>query len=376
MKTFSTGIIGFGMIGKVHAFGYATLPYHIDPNINAKFRITHVATAHDESAEKAKAVCGADVATTDFRNITENPDIDIVHICSPNEQHVEQLISAIRHGKHIYCDKPLCCTMEEAELVRGEMQRSNYSATNQMTFHLRFFPAVMRMKQLIDENRLGRILQFRTVFLHSSNVDSNAPFKWKHAKGGGVILDLASHVLDIVDYLVGPIDSLVAQTQLAYPQRPVSTPSKANPNPPLRDVVVEDAVSMLAKMENGAHGVIEASKLSTGTTDDFRIEIHGEKGAVRFRLLDPQTVEFFDATASDKPLGGTSGWLSIGCNNRYESPHLDFPNAKAIIGWTRAHAACLVNFLNAVAAGKPTTPDLMQGFKIQQYMERAMLKPF
>ena len=370
MKTYSVGIVGFGMIGKVHAFGYATLPYNIDPKINANFRITHVATAHQETAEKAKTVCGADVATTDFRDITENPNIDIVHICSPNEQHVEQLISAIRHGKHIYCDKPLCCTLEEAEFIRSEMERCNYSATNQMTFHLRFFPAVMRMKQLIDEGRLGRILQFRAAFLHSSSVDPNAPFKWKYAKGGGVILDLGSHVLDIVDHLIGSIDSLVAQTQLAHPQRPVSAPSEANPNPPLCDVVVEDAVSMLVKMESGAHGVIEASKLSTGTTDDFRIEIHGEKGAVRFRLLDPQTVEFFDATVRDKPLGGTSGWLSIGCHNKYDPPHADFPNSKAIIGWTRAHAACLVNFLSAVATGKQTTPDLMQGFKIQRYMTK------
>ena len=104
-RTYRTGIIGFGMIGKVHAYAYAAMPFYSEP-MDAAFRITHVATSRQETAERAKAMCGAEVATTDYREITENPDIDIVHICTPNDLHIEPLLSAIRHRKKIYCDKP------------------------------------------------------------------------------------------------------------------------------------------------------------------------------------------------------------------------------------------------------------------------------
>ena len=90
MKHYRVGILGFGMIGKVHAYGYAAMPYYSEP-MNATFQITHVATARQETANKAKTMCGADIATTDYRQITENPDIDIVHICTPNDLHVEAL---------------------------------------------------------------------------------------------------------------------------------------------------------------------------------------------------------------------------------------------------------------------------------------------
>ena len=71
--------------------------------------------AAPETAEKARQTVGADVAATDYRAVTENPQIDIVHICTPNHLHKEALLSAMRHQKHIYCDKPLVATMAEAD---------------------------------------------------------------------------------------------------------------------------------------------------------------------------------------------------------------------------------------------------------------------
>ena len=83
MKTFNVGILGFGFIGRVHAYGYATLPFYYEP-VPLAARITHVVTSRMETAEKARCTLGADVAATDYRAVTENPAIDIVHICSPN----------------------------------------------------------------------------------------------------------------------------------------------------------------------------------------------------------------------------------------------------------------------------------------------------
>ncbi|MCL2118458.1 MAG: Gfo/Idh/MocA family oxidoreductase, partial [Planctomycetaceae bacterium] len=218
-----------------------------------------------------------------------------------------------------------------------------------------------------DAGKLGRILQFRIGYYHAGNAGADFPYKWKHAPSGGVVRDLGSHVLDMADHLAGSIDRLIADTTIAYPQRRDAKSGE------LREVTVEDAFSILVRTKNGAIGTLEGSKLATGSEDDFRFEIHGERGAVRFSLGKADTLEFFDATKSDKPFGGESGWLQIACSNRFELPDTDFPYKKAAIGWQRAHTACLAHFIQSIAnkeqQAKPQHADLMQGYKIEQLMQ-------
>jgi predicted dehydrogenase len=242
-----------------------------------------------------------------------------------------------------------------------------------MTFHLRFFPAVQRAKQLMDAGKLGRILQFRIGYYNASNAGTEFPYRWKHASSGGVVRDLGSHVLDMADHLVGPMDRLIADTTIAYPLRRDAKSGE------WRDVTIEDAFSVLVRLKSGAMGTLEGTKLATGAEDEFRFEIHGELGALRFSLAKANTLEFFDATISDKPFGGGSGWLQIACRNRFELPDTDFPYKKATIGWQRAHTACLAHFIQEIAARDasggfierkiPHNADLMQGYQIELLMQ-------
>ena len=431
-RIYRVGIIGFGFIGKVHAYGYLNLPLLYDPPpLVAK--ITHVVTGRQETAEKACRAIGADVAVTDYRAVTENPDIDIVHICTPNHLHREALLSAMRQQKHIYCDKPLTATLAEAEEIGAAL--ANYRGTAQMTFQNRFFPATLRAKQLVAAGALGEVLEFRANYLHGGNANPDAPLKWKMtaAAGGGVIADLASHVLDLTEHLLGPLQSLSAATHIAYRQRPAcgtqetgvrsqesggkelavgsrqlaveeageeerrrssvhcqseiinqksAIPPTSNPRSPIPNpqlpvpapqrllpVDAEDNVMLLARLSSGALGTITATKLATGSEDELRLEIHGTRGALRFNLMDPHHLEFYDATLPDGPLGGLRGWNRIDTGQRYAPPATSFPSPKAAIGWIRSHAACLANFLEAVAAGRPAMPGLDQGIRVQRLMD-------
>ena len=363
MKTYRVGMIGFGMIGKVHAYGYLTLPLCYDPAPLAA-RITHVATGRPETAEKARQTLGAETAVTDFRQITENPAIDIVHVCTPNHLHREALLSAMRHQKHIYCEKPLVATLDEAREVESAL--GDYRGTAQMTFQYRFFPATMRAKQLIDAGALGDILQFRVAYLHGGSADPGAPARWKltAAAGGGVIADLGPHVLDLVDHLLGPLGSVMAETHVAFGQRP-------SPADPAHRVAVdaEDCVLLMARLRSGAPGTIEATKIALGSEDELRLEIHGTHGSLRFNGMDPHHLEFYDAKATDRPCGGLRGWNQIDTGQRYPAPAAGFPSVKAPIGWIRGHVACLANFLEAVAAGRPAEPGLDQGIRVQHLMD-------
>ena len=368
----NVGIVGFGMIGKVHAYAYAALPYYLDiQTLGVRPRVAAVATAHPSSAESARRTIGCDRAVTDWRQITEDPAIDIVHICVPNGDHLPVLLSAIENNKAIYCEKPLVSTWREALRVEEALARTGYRMTNQMTFHLRFFPAVRRAKQLIDAGRLGPIFQYRVSYLHSSSANSQTPFKWKHAAGGGTLLDLGSHLFDLVDCLVGAPRELLAESQKAFASRPAAgAPLGSLP------VAAEDAVTIVTRgcardAEAPCRGLIEATKLATGREDELELEISGQNGAIRFSLLDPHGLEFYDARAADHPFGGQAGWLKIASGARVEPPQLPFPSAKSSVGWLRGHVDSLSNFLTALARGESTAPDLRQGIKIQRLLDRA-----
>lgn len=364
-RLFRVGILGFGFIGKVHAYAYQTLPFFYNP-VPLPTRITDVVTSRKETAEQARQVVGADRAGTDYRDITENPDIDIVHICTPNHLHKDELVSALRHGKHIYCDKPLVAQWSEANEVLEAFD--GYGGTTQITFQNRFFPATIRARQLVEAGRLGDILGFRATYLHSGSADPEAPLKWKLTSraGGGVIADLGSHLLDLVEHLAGAVESLTATTHIAYGERP--TPEDPTTRIP---VDAEDSVVMLVRLASGAVGTVEATKLATGSEDDLRCEIEGSRGALRFHLMDPHHLEYYDLDAHPNALDQVRGWIRLNTGQRYDFPATRFPSPKAPIGWLRAHVACLANFLRAVANQQSASPDLRRGVRVQWLMEAA-----
>jgi predicted dehydrogenase len=254
--------------------------------------------------------------------------------------------------------------MDEAGDIRAALEA--YRGTAQMTLQNRFFPATMRARQLADAGALGDVLQFRAAYLHGGSADPQAPLKWKLSAeaGGGVIADLASHVLDLVDWLVGPIRSVMAATHVAYPERP----SPSDPATKLK-VDTEDCVVLLARLASGAVGTIEATKIASGSEDEIRLEVHGSRGALRFSGMDPHHLDLYDSTAADRPQGGMRGWNRIDTGQRYPQPATGFPSPKAAIGWIRSHLACLANFLEAIAQGRPAEPGLQQGIRVQHLME-------
>lgn len=357
MKTYNVGMIGFGFIGKVHAYGHMNIPLFYAQS-EFRSRITHICTGHLETAQLGCTQTGAAHAVTDFREITENPEIDIVDVCTPNDRHYEAVMSALKNGKHVYCDKPLTQTLADAEKI-GEALKE-YRGIGQMTLQNRFFPATLRAKQLIDEGRIGEILEFRGQYLHSGSADPKAPYKWKLA--AGVINDLGSHILDLMNYLIGPFAGLSAVTHIAYPERPAA-------GDPSRLVKVEAEDNMLAtvRLPNGAYGNISASKIATGVEDGFGFEIHGSKGALRWEPMNLDKLFFYDMSAPGAPIGGMRGWTAIDCGQRYDKP-AGFPTPKAPIGWLRGHMHCLYTFLKSVHEGRQLGPSLAEGVAMQRML--------
>ena len=361
--TLGVAILGFGFIGKVHAYGHLNIPLFYDPP-PVRTRLVGVATSSEKTVAKAKATLPFEVATTDQLSLIERDDVDIVHICTPNDLHCEAILAAMRLNKHIYCDKPLTATVEEAERIAAALPA--YQGTSQMTLNYRFIPATLRARQMVEEGRLGQVTHFRGAYLHAGSVDKSKPLNWKAnaTRGGGVLNDLASHVIDLLQHLLGPLEPMHAVKRVwADDRADAKDPSKRIAQ------VGEDFVMVTMRTADGAAGVIEASKIATGAEDELRFEIHGDKGALRFNLMAPNWLEFYDLSEPEKPLGGERGWKRIACVHRYDKP-AGFPGPKMSVGWLRAHMHCLWNFLGAIAKGEPGEPNLMHGVEVQRLLDR------
>ncbi len=117
-------------------------------------------------------------------------------------------------------------------------------------------------------------------------------------------------------------------------------------------------------------GVMEASKIATGTEDDLRVELHGTRGAIRLDLMHPDFVEVFSLSDPGQPLGGSRGWKRIPAMNRYPAPG-GLPNPRITTGWLRSHVHCQYTFLKAVAEGRQPDPSLERGIGVQRLMDCA-----
>ena len=362
MKELNIAIVGFGFMGKTHTFAYSSLPFYY-PDLGVKINLRAVCSRRLETAQQAKDEFGFEYATDNYNDLLNDDKIDIINICTPNALHKEQVIAALRANKNIYCDKPLAVSHAEATEILSESEK--FESLTQMVFQNRCFPAVIRAKQIIDEGRLGRILSFRAAYLHSGAVDPDRPISWKmdiSKSGGGVLFDMGVHILDVISHLIGGFESLYCKTQTIYDNRPDGLGGMA-------DIVTDDASYLILTASCGAVGTVETSKIATGTNDELRFEIHGDKGAVSFKLTEPDYLDFFDNTKPEAAYGGDRGFTRIECVQRYENS--PFPGPKYSVGWIRSHIHSLYTFVEAVSQGRQGSPTFADAAYLQYVMERA-----
>jgi predicted dehydrogenase len=365
METLGVGMIGYGFMGKMHTYSYLSLPLIYDPP-PARIKLVGVCTATQESGQKAVEQAGYEFATQDYQELMSRDDIHIINVCTPNFLHKEQVITALESGKHVYCDKPLAMDLEEARQI-WEVAREA-KTVHQMTFQYRFIPAILRAKQLIEEGFLGRVYQFRALYLHSGYIDPNRPISWRLERskgGGGAAYDLGSHIIDLTRYLLGEFDQVFATTETFVKQRPLAPGSEEH-----MPVEVDDVFWCQARLKSGAVGVIEASRMSTGAMDEIRFEAHGDKGAIRFNSMDPNWLEVYDATLPTGDYGGDRGFKRIECVQHYPKPAA-LPGPKFSIGWMRYHIASIYDFVSNVVHNRQSHPSIEDGMIVHEVLDAA-----
>ncbi len=364
MPKIRIGLIGYGGIGRVHAAAYRAIPFHYGLPADS-ISIAGVATTREETARRAADEIGCDFYSADYRDLLARADIDAVDICTPNNSHHEIVLAAAQAGLHIYCEKPLAMNVAEAARLTQAVDAAGVKG--QMTFNFRFFPAVARAKQLLDDGFVGRVFSFNGRYHRSSYISREKPMSWRlqrEVTGGGALFDLGAHILDLLYHLLGDFAAVNGTLETLIKQRPVAAGSAET-----APVAVDDIALLQARLADGALGTVEASRMGTGATNDLSFEIFGDKGAIRWHLSEPAWLQVYDARSSDSPLGGQRGFQRIEAASRY--PGQRAPDWTMTPDFMRAHAECQYQFIRSIWDDKPPSPSLAEGLHIQRIMDAA-----
>lgn len=365
-KCLRIGLIGFGSMGRTHTWAVRNLPFFFG---ELPFRaVTEgVCTTSPEKSRRVAEEFGIPIATADEDVLIGNPDIDVIDVCTPNNCHFRTVKKALAAGKHVLCEKPLCLTREEADELAA--LEAAYGRTCGMVFNNRWLAPVMRAKQLLDEGRLGDLVSYHAVYRHNSCLDPARRAGWKQDRdvcGGGTLFDLGSHVIDLMSWLCGRMVRVAGHAQIVCPTHLDHNGNEWRTN-------ADEAFYMNAETADGVFGTMEFSKVTVGANDDLSFEIFGRSGALKFSLMEPDWLYFYDATLPDAPLGGSKGYTRIECVGRY--PNMIFPSPKAPAGWLYGHLYSMYAFLSAVAENRPFSPSLSDGAEVQRVISAVSEHP-
>ncbi|QNP69006.1 Gfo/Idh/MocA family oxidoreductase [Streptomyces roseirectus] len=284
MNELGVAVVGFGWMGRVHTQAYARVPHHF-PGLSVRPRLVAVAEEVPGRAEEAAARYGFESAVRDWREIVADARVGAVSITAPNFLHREIGVAMAEAGKHIWIEKPVGLTSEDARAVAGAVAKAGVQGA--VGFNYRNAPAVEKARHLIASGGIGNVTHARVRLFSDYAAHPDGALTWRYERergGSGVLGDLASHGADLARFLLGDIASLTADTAVFVPER--ARPSGATAGHTLASggvlgpVENEDYVSCLLRFVSGARGVLEACRVSVGEQNNYGFEVHGTKGAV------------------------------------------------------------------------------------------------
>jgi predicted dehydrogenase len=288
MTNIKIGIIGGGYMGKAHAVAFAAVGGLFDTALRPILEMVCAST--DASAERYRASFGFNRATSDWRTLVNDPDVDAVVIASPQVTHKDIAIAAFEAGKPVFCEKPLGASLEESREMVAASKKAG--AINMVGFNYIRTPASQYARKLIAEGRIGRVTYFRGEHTEDFLADATAPGTWRtEGKANGTMGDLAPHMINAARGLIGPIKSLIANVETVHATRGGVS------------VTNDDQAQMMCKFENGAQGHLFFSRIATGRKMGYAYEIHGALGAIRFDQEDQNTLWLYTSEGPEAERG-------------------------------------------------------------------------
>ena len=283
-RSVGIGLVGVGWMGRVHSSAYRRVRDHF-PDCRGEARLVVAADENEARARGAVDQLGFDRAVTDWREVIEDPAVEAVSITAPNHLHREVAVAVAAAGKHFWCEKPVGRSAFETADVAAAAESAGVRTI--VGFNYRQAPAVQHAARLISAGALGPVRQYRSQFVAGYAANPRGVLSWRFLRslaGQGVLGDLMSHAVDMAQFLLGPIERVVAHVETTVTERPVApgegTHFTVVAGGELEPVENEDTVLSLVRFESGVAGTIEASRVTVGPQARYAFEVNGERGAV------------------------------------------------------------------------------------------------
>ncbi|MFD6565515.1 Gfo/Idh/MocA family protein [Micromonospora profundi] len=371
-------MVGYAFMGAAHSQAWRTVNRVYD--LPARARMALICGRDSGQVAQAADRLGWDAYTTDWRDLINRDDIDVVDICTPGDSHAEIALAALAAGKHVLCEKPLANTVAEARAMTAAADTARAAGARSMCgFNYRRVPAVTMMRQMVADGRLGVIRHVRATYLQDWIVDPQFPLVWRLQKeraGSGALGDIGAHIIDLTQFVVGQrITGVSAVTETFVKERPLpaessglaatvdgSTDGNGSATGP---VTVDDAAIFVARLDGGALATYEASRFATGRKNALRVEINGSLGSVVFDLERLNELEFYDATRPTLEQGFSRILVTEG-----EHPYMSawWPPGH-IIGYEHSFTHQIRDLIEAIATGTDPAPSFADALQVQLVLD-------
>ncbi|MBM4111803.1 MAG: Gfo/Idh/MocA family oxidoreductase [Phycisphaerae bacterium] len=343
-------------------------------------------------------------ASTDWRDLVEDPSIELVDVATPNHLHAEISIAALKAGKHVACEKPLAGTIEDARRMRDAAAKASRRGVRTFVwFNYRRCPAVALAHQLVREGRLGAIHHVRAHYLQDWG-RASTPLGWRFKRaeaGSGAHGDLNAHIVDMARFVTGDeiseVVGAIEETFITRREIPMEVGSeiagtaararsgagggrgrgagaggaRRAPSRRFGRSEVDDCVLFLARFAGGAVASFESTRLATGNQNRNEIEINGDRGSVRFDFERMNELLWWDDALPSK----LRGWSRIMCTNAGDHPYASaYWPAAHLIGYEHGFVSMAADIVRALGGGKPEVPlpDFEDAWRTQQVLEAAL----
>jgi len=359
MTDLRIGMVGHAFMGRAHSQAWRVVNRFFDLPLVAEMTAV---CGHDEQRTAAAAQkLGWQSYETDWHALIERDDIDVIDICTPGDSHAEIAIAALAAGKHVLCEKPLANTVDEARAMTDAAAAAD--ARSMCGYSYRRVPAVALMARMVADGRVGQIRHVRAVYLQDWLVDPAAPLTWRmqaERTGLGAMGDIASHIVDMVQYLTGQrITGVSGLTETFIHERPLLDGTGSGP------VTVDDAGLFVARLSGGAVATFEATRLATGRKNALRVEINGSAGSLAFDLERLNELEYYDLSRPSAERGFA----------RILATEPDHPYVGAwwppghLLGYEHAFTNQARDFIDAIATGADPRPSFAEALNVQLVLD-------
>ena len=367
-KKLNVGMIGCNFMGKAHSNAWRQVGRFFD--LPADLTLRTVCGRSPEKTAAAAATLGWENSCTDWRQVIDDPAIDIVDITTPNDTHAPIAIAAAAAGKAVLCEKPLGLSVPECAAMAAAVARAG--VVNMVCHNYRRIPAVALAKRMVERGDLGdRIYHYRARYAQEWIMDPGFPLVWRlraDLAGSGAHGDIDAHLIDLGRYLVGEIKEVCGLMETFIRRRPVLADAgaglAAQAGQQMGEVTVDDAVSWIGRFENGAIANLEATRFAAGRKNHLTFEINGSKGSLAFDFEDMNRLRFY---RSDDP-ADLRGFRDI-LVTEGDHPFVGawWP-AGHIIGYEHTFVHTFADFVKAVVAGESVHPTFADGLATERVL--------